>query len=144
MRRVVIDTNVLIKALFVGGSKQDSVFGAFIEGELQVCYSLEMLEEFIRVVGYPKIVKSFGVKAEEFGLMVRKIRRDGVVFVPHKTDLCRDIKDNMVLGTAMAAAKLGPVSLITEDEDLLELKGKVERVEIVTPGEFLKKMFKLR
>lgn len=139
MRRVVIDTNVLIKALFVGGSKQERVFRVFMEREIRVCYSLEMLEEFIRVVSYPKIVKSFGVKAEEFELMVRKIRRDGIVFGPHKTDLCRDIKDNMILGTAMAAAKLGPVSLITEDEDLLELKGKVEKVEIITPGEFLKK-----
>ena len=38
----------------------------------------------------------------------------------------------------MRAARKSLVYLVTGDKDILDLKGKVENVTIITPGEFLK------
>lgn len=138
MPRVVIDTNVVIKGLFVSGSRQDRILRLFRRGEIEVSYSLEMVGELVRVINYPKVRKSFFVDKETVEKYAALLRKRAAVLIPEKSNLCRDAKDNMILGTAIAAAKFGKAYLVTEDEDLLALKGKVEGVEIVTPGEFLK------
>ncbi len=137
MRLVVIDTNVVIKGLFVMGSKHERILRLFRDNQLNLNYSMELVDELLKVVEYPKIRKCFQIDMEAVELYVKLVERWGVVVVSEKTHLCRDVKDNMVLGTAMAGAKFETTYLITEDEDILALKGRVQGVEIVTPGEFV-------
>lgn len=136
MPRVVIDTNVIVKGLFVKGSKQDKILRLVRYGRVRVFYSLEMMGELLRVIDYPKIRKSFWVDMDVVERYMELVKRDGKVVVPAETILCRDAKDNMVLGTAMAAGKFGLTYLVTEDEDLLAVAEGMENVEVVTPKGF--------
>ena len=138
MRRVVIDTNVVIKGFFVPGSKHARIVEQVARGGVRLFYSLGMIEELIEVANYPKVKKYFKIHSEDLFEAAVRIRKRGTIVKPEETNLCRDVKDNMVLGTAMAAAKFGHTFLVTEDEDLSALVGKVEKVKIVQPGEFLK------
>src|SRR3989344_5401798 len=113
MPRVVIDTNVIVKGLFVKGSKQDKILRLVRYGRVRVFYSLEMMGELLRVIDYPKIRKSFWVDMDVVERYMELVKRDGKVVVPAETILCRDAKDNMVLGTAMAAGKFGLTYLVT-------------------------------
>lgn len=137
MRRVVIDTNILIRALLKGGGSDEKIYRLFVDREVKLFFSLEMIDEFLRVIYYPRVKKRAKFTHDQVELFIKRIRVGGKIVAPQITDLCRDTKDNVVLGTAMAARGKGRVSLITGDDDLLELKGKVEGVEIVTPREFL-------
>lgn len=137
MLRVVIDTNVVVKGLFISGSKHDRVVRLFKDEKLRVYYSMEMVNELLGVVSYPRVRKSFEVDDETVREYADFLSNFGQIVVPEETKKCRDIKDNVVLGTAMAGAEFGLTYLVTEDDDLLALKGEIENVEVVMPGELM-------
>ena len=51
--KVVLDTNVLVSALLWQGPVQE-IFALARAGRLTICTNQELLDEFERVLGYPK------------------------------------------------------------------------------------------
>jgi len=54
MRDVVVDTNILVSALIVPGSKPDQIVEMALTSQLNLCYSDEILAEYELVLFRPK------------------------------------------------------------------------------------------
>lgn len=131
MIRAVLDTNVLISALLFTGSPSRLVT-AWQASRLRPIVSAEILEEYLRVLAYPKFHLS---AAEIRGL----IEEDVLPFVetvrmkPSPVKHLRDPSDAKFISCALAA---GVRWLVSGDSDLLNLH-RVESVEVVSVTRFL-------
>jgi len=129
--RAVLDTNVLVSALLFPGPPSQLV-PAWQGGRLCPVVSAEILEEYIRVLAYPK----FKLTGSE---ILSLIEEDILPFVdtvqasPISVPRLRDPDDMKFLACAISA---GVHWLVSGDDDLLSL-GKVNSVEIVSVANFL-------
>lgn len=137
MRRVVIDTNVLVRAFLKNSGSDYLVFKQFLEGKIDLYYSQELVDEFMDVISRPRLFKKYRIPKETISLFWEDIFQFGKVKTPKSVSLCRDKRDNHVIGLAIAVAKGTNVYLVTADEDILELKAKVAGVTILTARGFL-------
>ena len=134
MTRVVLDTNTLISALLFSGTASRLV-PLWQSRRITVLVSKEILEEYLRVLAYPKFQlgdREIRVLIEEellpFVETVRVRRRLAVVR--------RDPEDNKFLECAAAGrAKY----LVTGDRDLRDLES-YRGITVLTVGEFLEHM----
>ncbi len=129
--RVVLDTNVLVSALlFTGISSQ--LVPLWQKGSITVLISREILEEYLRVLAYPKFELSEGeIKGlieEELLPFVQVIKPGTRVHV-----VKRDPADNKFLECAVAG-KADVV--ISGDKELLAIR-HYRRVRIQNPSRFL-------
>ena len=69
MKKVVLDTNVTISALFWEGNPR-KIYDLVRQGKLIVLLSDDMEKEFIRVLGYEK----FGLSSQEVIPFLRNLR----------------------------------------------------------------------
>ncbi|MBU0627548.1 MAG: putative toxin-antitoxin system toxin component, PIN family [Nanoarchaeota archaeon] len=129
-KKIVIDTNTLISA-FGWGGKPFEIVSRVIGGKYELILSLKQMEEFIRVLDYPK----FGFtdeQKERFYLLLFGIS----TVIKTKTKLegiSRDAKDD----TLLEPAKDMKIDyIITGDKDLLVLK-EFESAKIVAASQFL-------
>lgn len=130
--QVVIDTNVWISGLIFGGNPEN-IIRLFLDGQIIVVISEEIISELRR-----KISEKFPLFTSHLGLLEASIREDAVIVqlgLSHITD-SRDVKDNMVLETAIAGSA---EYIATGDNDLLVLDPYRE-MRIVNPAYFLKLM----
>jgi putative PIN family toxin of toxin-antitoxin system len=130
MKKVVIDTNVLISALLFGG-----VPGALVDlwksGRIQPLYSGDMAEEYLRVLAYPK----FSLSEEEIDFLFSqevlpwfKI----VTVTMNRTFVPADPSDDKFIRCAIA----GKADVILSgDEHLLNLRPSP--VPVASPSQFL-------
>jgi len=129
--RVVLDTNTLVSALLFGGTASRLV-PWWQSGRVTPLVSRPILEEYLRVLAYPKFrlteEEVRGVIEEEVLPFTETVTRPRRVLVP-----CRDPHDKKFLECAVGGRAR---FLITGDQDLLELRRYV-RVSIVSVGEFL-------
>jgi uncharacterized protein len=130
--RVVLDTNTLVSALLFSGIASRTV-PLWQSRRLTVLVSKPLLEEYLRVLAYPK----FRLTEEEVrGLIEMQL----LPFVETVTPRRRlrlvkhDPDDNKFLECAAAGRAR---YLITGDRDLLEL-GSYSKVAILSVGAFLK------
>lgn len=137
MQDVVVDTNVLVRALLKPESSDGEIIKRVVIRELNLLISNGQFDELVRVLEYPRF-KKFNVTPETAEIFIKTIITFGKFVFPQVTNLCRDKNDNVILGTALAMVGKKRVYLISADKDLLVLKGKVEKVIIMTPQEFLK------
>ena len=134
MTRVVLDTNTLISALLFSGTASRLV-PLWQSRRITVLVSKEILEEYLRVLAYPKFQlgdREIRALIEEellpFVETVRVRRRLAVVR--------RDPEDNKFLECATASrAKY----LVTGDRDLRDLES-YRGITVLTVGEFLERM----
>jgi len=127
--RVVLDTNVLVSALFWGGQPR-RVVDLAIAGRLQAVTSPELLAELEQV-----LAEGFAVPQDRVELVLRDVLSYAEVAVPlEEVDIpVRDRDDAKVL----AAARAGRAAcIVTGDRDLLEI-GEVHGIAILTVREFL-------
>ncbi len=138
MLGVIADTNILVRAVLSGRGREDAIIDKIGNEDWRLVYGKEQLEEMVRVLGYERISKKYkwnkGAVDELISWTVKYGREVRAVEV----DICRDKDDNYVVGLAVRAARKTGVYLVTGDKDILDLKGKIEKVTIVTLGEFLK------
>lgn len=129
-KKIVVDTNTLISAFGWGGKPFEIVKGV-VDGKYELILSLKQMEEFIKVLDYPK----FGFtdeQKERFSLLLFGIST--VIKTKTKLDgIVRDTKDNMLLEPTK---KVKIDYIITGDKDLLVLK-EFEGAKIVTASQFL-------
>ena len=132
MIRAVLDTNVLVSALLFTGPPSQLV-PAWQSGRLRPVLSAEILEEYLRVLAYPKFklttTEIRGLIEEDLLPFVATVRTPSVT-VPS----LRDPDDLKFIACAKAARVRW---LVSGDDDLLSL-GAVGSIEIVPAAHFLK------
>ena len=131
MISVVIDTNVLVSALLFSGTP-GKLIPLWKSGKIQPHVSQEMVDEFLRVLAYPK----FELTENEihYLLYVEILPFCKVVSVKSTPVIINeDPSDDMFLICSKAA---GAKALITGDQHLLALK-YFGNTSILTPQQFL-------
>jgi len=134
IRRVVLDTSVLISALLFKGELSRLVVG-WQMGAFIPIISKETFEELEAVLGYPK----FRLSNEEKRLILRKeiLPFFEVMEVREKVKgICRDPADDKFISCAVSAEA---DFIITGDKDLMAVK-RYRSVKIVSASDFLKMM----
>jgi putative PIN family toxin of toxin-antitoxin system len=132
--RVVLDTNVLLSGIAYPASVPGKIMAAWRHGSIDVLLSPYILDELRRVL--PRLAYRHGLTLEEIDDLVDVLSIQAEVIEPlHgiEPDL-RDVDDQPVLGTLLAARKIsGADYLITGDKDLLAI---ADRYPIVAPAKF--------
>jgi len=137
--QAVIDTSVLVRANISKNGSDFLVYRAFLVGKFELLYSERLIQEINRVLNYPRIYKKYSFDKKKISEFVESIVTLGrLVFSPQKVKICRDPNDDELLSIALAIYTRKPIYVVSGDKDLLELKGKVKSVKVVTASEFLK------
>jgi putative PIN family toxin of toxin-antitoxin system len=130
--KVVLDTNVLISAIFFSGPPS-RILSAWIEGEFELVVSTEILEEYREVAsriggGFPGI---------ELGPVLDRIVSNALLVVPVELprDACADRDDIKFLECAVASRA---ECVVSGDRALLRSSG-YERVEVIAPRRFVER-----
>ena len=132
--RVVIDTNVVVSALLFGG-----VTGKLVPlwktGRILVLTSKEMIEEYLRVLAYPK----FELSEEEINYLLYQESLYYFEIVrtkPGPVIVEEDPSDDIFIRCAEAG---NANAILSGDQHLLDLKS-YGKIKILTPSQFLKDM----
>lgn len=131
MIRAVLDTNVVVSALLFTGTPSQLV-PAWQSGRLRPVLSAEILQEYLRVLAYPKFTLT---DSEIHGLIENDLLPfvDTVRTKPLIVPSLRDPDDLKFI----ACATEGTVRwLVSGDDDLLSLR-RFESIEIVSVSTFL-------
>lgn len=130
-KSVIIDTNLWISYLI---SDRFKFLDDLIEGEkIKLCFSEELIEEFIAVTQRPGFKKYFSLKDVKKMLTVFDTY-GALIDVTSDVHECRDEKDNFLLNLAIDSKA---DYLVTGDADLLSIE-KVRGTKILTIKEFRK------
>jgi putative PIN family toxin of toxin-antitoxin system len=132
--RVVLDTNVLLSGIAYPASVPGKIMSAWRYGSIEVLLFAYILEELRRVL--PRLANRHGLTSAEIEDLVDALSLQAEIIepLPVADPELRDIDDQPVLGTLLAALKISDVNyLITGDKDLLVLS---VRYPIVTPANF--------
>ncbi|MFA5840638.1 MAG: putative toxin-antitoxin system toxin component, PIN family [Candidatus Margulisiibacteriota bacterium] len=137
--QAVIDTNVLIRANISKNGSDFLVYRAFLSSKFELLYSEKLIQEINRVLNYPRIHTKYGFDKKKVLEFIESIVTFGrLVFSPKKVKMCRDPNDDELLSIALAIYTKKTIYIVSGDKDILELKGKVKGVKIVTASEFVK------
>jgi len=129
--RVVIDTNVLISAIFWTG-KPKQVLNKVRRGEITFLTSEFILEEIRDVL--TREDTPFKLSAEEAERIVTEMRNLAVVVkIGSHVSVCKDENDNKVLDCAIDG---NANCIITGDSHLLQLSS-FQKIDIMTVSDFL-------
>ena len=129
--KIVIDTNVVVSALFFGGKPQ-KLLNLVTDENIVAAISTEISDEYNRVVQemadrYPDKRKKFPL--EDFLLKCQLVKPTD------KITVCRDPDDNKFLECAVEAKC---IYIVSGDNDLLDLK-QFANVEIITVAQFFER-----
>ena len=137
--RVVLDTNVVLSALFFGGGAAGRVRRAWQQGAILPLASTATVQELVRVLAYPKFRLS---QAEQDELLADYLPYTAAVRTPQpppQVPQCRDVLDEPFMHLVIAGkAKV----LVSGDKDLLAIAAEFERVSscpILTLDAFCKR-----
>jgi len=130
MKRIIVDTNVLISALISEG-KPRALIREITNGRLALVLSEEMLKEFQDVLRRPK----FEIPEKEIDNFVKTsiITSEMINAKSNFRIVKEDPDDDVVLNTAYDSAV---EYIVTGDEHLLKLK-EFKNIKIVTVSEML-------
>lgn len=138
--RVVIDTNLFVSAIIVGGSTPDQLLRLWRAGNYVLVTSSELILEIETVLQRNDIKKRYGLSTEMITQVLTLLRLGSESVSPVlEEDLpihSRDGNDDKLLALAFGGKS---DYLITGDKDLLILNGDslLGRLKIVTAKEFL-------
>lgn len=134
MIRAVLDTNVVVSALLFSGPPS-RLISAWQSGRLRPVVSAPILDEYIRVLAYPKFKLT---NTEIRGLLEEELIPfiETVTAVPTNIPDLRDPDDAKFIACAVA---VGVRWLVSGDDDLLNLH-HVESVDILSVTAFLQQL----
>ncbi|MBE7558134.1 putative toxin-antitoxin system toxin component, PIN family [bacterium] len=135
--RIVPDTNLLVAHLLGRRSASAEIVHLWREGRLEFGMSRPLLAEIRSIIAKPYMQTSCRVPAARIqdlldALWERSVRARQL---PRLTIVRDDPSDNILLATAAATAA---DYVVTNDRHLLHVRG-YENVEVITPGEFLRR-----
>ena len=134
--RVVLDINILIGALITKGTPPDSLYQAWLRGDIELVTSTVQLTEIDNVLSRPRLQKY--VDADEASVIVQDMGTRALVLdeIP-VVNLSPDPKDNPILATAIAwKADL----IISGDKKHILSLEHVEGITVVTAREALERL----
>lgn len=127
--RVVLDTNVLVSAIYFGGVP-GQILAGFRSGIIEPCITPSIFDE------YQNIAQTFAAsgRVESSSELLDMISSRSIVIddPPHPLSMCRDPKDEKFLACAAATCAI----LISGDKDLLSINGALG-VSILSPRTFI-------
>ena len=131
--RIVLDTNILIGALITKGTPPDSLYQAWLKGEIELVTSTAQLAEVAAVLARPRLRRY--LDADEAAAIVENLDARAVVLdAPPDVNLSPDPKDNPILAAAIAAkADL----IVSGDKKHMLALGEVKGIPIVTARDAL-------
>ena len=132
-KKITPDTNIMISALGWNGNER-RVIELGLSGKIQLCLSLEILDELQRVMDYPKFKFTEEQKKEFLSeiLEVATIHEIG----NHEKVITADASDNIFLETALAA---DAQFIVSGDRHLLNLE-EFKGIRILSARDFLKEL----
>ncbi|MSP38421.1 MAG: putative toxin-antitoxin system toxin component, PIN family [Deltaproteobacteria bacterium] len=134
--RVVLDTNVIISALLFSG-RTSELTALWQSGEITPLLSKDILDEYIRVLAYPK----FHLTAAEIkSLIAEEVLPYVQIVRPRQrfSVIRRDPSDNKFIECAVAGKSR---VIVSGDKDLLSL-ATFRDITIMTPVRFLESLGK--
>lgn len=133
--KITADTNILISATFWYGASNE-ILNKVERKEIELILSLEIIEEFVRILNSDEIQQKIKNKNLEMNRTVEKIIEMSTIIEP-KIKL-NVVKDDPSDNKFLECAKAGNVNyLVSNDKKhLLKLK-EFEGIKIVSPEEFL-------
>jgi uncharacterized protein len=134
MTRAVIDTNIIISALFWKGLPR-TVFNAAIDRQYVTLTTEALTSELKRVLAYPKFAQQIANQALHIEQLVADYLAIAVAVLPAEIppDTVRDPKDLAVLACAVGGQA---ECLVSGDKDLLTLS-TYENIPILNVEQFL-------
>ena len=136
MRRITVDTNVLVSATFWKGASH-RIMELVEDKEISLVLSPAIIEEYAEVLEYEEIQEKIKKKNLEMRMTVQKIVAMSIIVEPTEKIkvVVDDPDDDMVIECAIE----GNVDyIISQDKHLLKL-GKFRNIPIYTPEDFLEK-----
>ena len=132
VKRVVLDTNVLISALLFGG-KLSGIVRLWHEDKIVPLLSKETFDEFQRVLRYPKFFLS---RDEIENIIAREILPffEIVDITNEAENVCKDSEDDKFISCAISGSA---DYVVSGDEDLCDLR-RYRRIRILRAVEFLR------
>lgn len=135
IRKVVVDTNVLVSGLLIGGVPS-KIVNLWKSSKIQPIASAEIIDEYLKVLSYPK----FHLDEEDISFLlyheilpffdIVKVRTRSVIIVKDDPS-----NDKFIYCAISAKAK----TIISGDQHLLDLKS-YKGTKVVTPSEFLRQL----
>lgn len=133
MKRVVLDTNVVISALIVPVGKPAQIFKHL--DDLTLLTSEPILIEVQRVLHYPRIQKRYSLSDETVNLYLERVREvSTLVKVEREVSVIKDDPDG---DKFLACAVDGKAEYIVSGDPHLLKIGEYEGIKIVAPSYFL-------
>ncbi len=134
MRKVVLDTNVLISGVIASGYSA-SILDAARREEIKLVTSVHLLEEFSEVISRRHIARKYPKAAEEAESLLDFLRAFAVLAsgIPDAKAISPDRDDDFVLACAVEE---NADCVVSGDPHLLDLK-KHRDIPILTPKEFV-------
>lgn len=125
MQRVVLDTNILVSALWSIDSKPYKIVEMVLNQELVLVYSIPIMAEYQDVLYRPKFRFSSG----QIEMLLSNLAKEGLLIEPEKSTVeLIDESDRIFLDTAQSSTAI----LITGN-----LKHFPAQKNIMSPGEFM-------
>jgi uncharacterized protein len=117
MKNIVFDTNVYISGILFNGSPRQCIELA-VEGKFVLFISPDIIEEISLVLSRDK----FQLSPERIHFIENEIESITQLVTPQKKiqNICRDIKDHIILECALAS---NSEIIVTGDNDLLSING---------------------
>ena len=132
--RVVVDTNILVRALIRPHGTVGPVLQRLRQGDYTLLYAPPLLEELVDVLNRPRIRHKYNLTTGDIQTVVSLILLRGESVTPAKhITACRDPKDNKFLEVAVAGQA---DAIVSGDEDLLVLH-PFAGIPILPPVAFL-------
>ena len=128
MKRVVIDTNVLVSSAISEQGNPKIIMDLVSEEQIQPCYCTEIISEYSRVLAYPK----FGLSTQVQAIIIHEIIALGIPVTPNTSTIPLQHEDDRIF---YDTAKTGGAVLITGN-----IKHFPGEPIIMTPSEFLTNM----
>jgi putative PIN family toxin of toxin-antitoxin system len=133
MRRLVLDTNVLLDIFVFDDERAAHLKHAFAAQDIQFVASLKTLEEFADVISRPLFNLDIQTQAsilEQWKSVAQFYDDSDLVSAPWK---CEDTDDQIFLDLAY---QLRPATLISKDNDLLKIASRASQEQIVITSNY--------
>jgi putative PIN family toxin of toxin-antitoxin system len=78
LKKVVLDTNVIVSALWSESGNATKILEMFLQGKLRLCYDARIMAEYKGVLNRPQLA----FKRTKIGSTLNRIRNDGISVVP--------------------------------------------------------------
>jgi len=135
--RAVVDTNILIRALIKPEGTVGPILRRLRDGAYTLLYSEILLAELADVLNRPRIRTKYHLDPDDIATTLALLLLRGEAVIPsRRITICRDMKDNFILETAVAGSA---DIVVSGDEDLLVLN-PFEGIPIVGPSVFLDRL----